>query len=67
MQQENIFESESYIKTIRQGITIYIQTDAYFILNGLDKITIDCIHTNYGKFLAIYELMPQISDATTNK
>lgn len=49
------YDPESYYKLNVQGIEIFFQMDAYFMVSGLSKLTIDLSHSTHGDLLTIRE------------
>ena len=55
------YDPESYYKLNVQGIEIFLQMDAYFMVSGLPKLTIDLSHSTYGDLLTIKEFDPNFN------
>ena len=61
VQELKEYDPESYLKITKDSIDIYFEFDAYFMLNGLSKLTIDIMHSSYGDLLVINELFPTVT------
>ncbi|NVM53903.1 MAG: hypothetical protein HWN66_09390 [Candidatus Helarchaeota archaeon] len=61
IQDMSQYDPESYYKMNTKGFDIFFQTDAYFMVSGLSKLTIMLSNTSYGDFLAIKEFEPSLN------
>ena len=52
------YDQERYLKITAQNINIYLEYDAYFMMSGIPKLTLDLTDTPYGNYLIIRELNP---------
>ena len=61
VQSMKSYDQEQYFKIDKDGIAIYFQYDAYFMMSGLSKLTIDLMRSSHGEFLVINELFPTVT------
>ncbi|MHA1129515.1 MAG: hypothetical protein ACTSQI_17800 [Candidatus Helarchaeota archaeon] len=51
-------DQDQYYKITKNGLNIFIHHDAFFMISGFPKVTIDLTNTPYGDYLIINELNP---------